>query len=176
MDPVDSSDNRFILKISSNVVWLGQTSLRFSEMPSPDQQIKFYFPNQFNGLSERRKLRAFLISLFKKERQPIDTVSYIFCSDEYLLKINQSFLQHDNYTDIITFVLSEPKSPVCADIYISTDRVKENSKSFGVSFRIELQRVVFHGALHICGYRDKTEVEIKKMRKKEDYYLKSYNS
>lgn len=101
-------------------------------------------------------------------------LSYVFCTDEYLLTINRDFLQHDYYTDIITFELSEPGQPVMGEIYISIDRVRDNAKIHQESFQRELHRVIFHGALHLCGYRDKTKKEQEEMRRKENEYLKRY--
>lgn len=99
-------------------------------------------------------------------------INYIFCSDEYLLAINQSYLNHDTYTDIITFDTSHSPSEIAGDIFISTERVTENAKNYKVSFHDELYRVMAHGILHLCGYNDSTEEEIKKMRERESFYLK----
>lgn len=98
-------------------------------------------------------------------------IQYIFCSDEYLLEINRSFLQHDYFTDIITFDLSEKKAELCSEIYISIPRVKDNARSFGVSFQNELHRVMAHGILHLCGFKDKTAKQEKEMRNAEDEAL-----
>jgi rRNA maturation RNase YbeY len=125
-------------------------------------------------LSDRSRLKFFITSLFKKEKKKLGEIHYIFCSDEYLLAINRQYLQHDFYTDIITFGLSEPGEPINAEIYISVDRVRDNAREFTNSFKSELHRVIFHGALHLCGYKDKTRLEKKKMRKKEDAYINLY--
>ena len=119
-------------------------------------------------------LKLQIEQLFIKERVVLDSLSYVFCSDEYLLKINREFLNHDFYTDIITFDLSETQVGVIGEIYISLDRVKENAAGLGISFSEELLRVLFHGALHLCGYRDKKKAEIMEMRKKEEQYLRLY--
>ena len=111
-----------------------------------------------------------VVSIFKKEKKELERIDYVFCSDEYLLKINQDFLQHDYYTDIITFDLSESTS-VIGEIYISLDRVTDNAELNKVDFTEEFARVLFHGALHLCGYQDKKKSEIKTMRSKEDHYL-----
>lgn len=100
----------------------------------------------------------------------LHSLNYVFCSDQRLLEINRQFLHHNYYTDIITFDLSEGVS-THAEIYISVDRVKENARNLGVSFKSELHRVIFHGALHLCGYGDKDNKEMQEMRKIEDYYL-----
>lgn len=98
----------------------------------------------------------------------------MFCSDEFLLQINREYLQHDYYTDIITFDLSDPGGPVRGEIYISVDRVRENAKDLGTTLRKELLRVIFHGALHLCGYKDKTRQEQARMRDLEEKYLALY--
>jgi rRNA maturation RNase YbeY len=122
-------------------------------------------------LPERTKLKAFIASVFKRERRPLASITYVFCSDDFLLQLNRDFLQHDYYTDIITFCLSDPGQPVEAEVYISIDRVKENAKSVGTTYQNEMLRVLFHGALHLCGYKDKKKSEITLMRQKEDQYL-----
>ena len=101
-------------------------------------------------------------------------VNYIFCSDNFLLNINQEFLQDDRFTDIITFQLSDNAQPIISDIYISVDRIMHNSTSLAISFKEELHRLIFHGALHLCGYNDKTDKEKVIIRKKEDTYLSKY--
>lgn len=97
-------------------------------------------------------------------------INYIFCSDDYLLRLNQDFLEHDTLTDIISFDYSVGKE-LHGDIYISVDRVKENATDFEVSFNDEMARVMVHGILHYCGYKDKSDSEKAVMRSKEDYYL-----
>lgn len=121
--------------------------------------------------SQKSALKLFIASIFKKEKKQLSAINYIFCSDEMLLKINQDFLQHNYYTDIITFGLNEPGEPIEAEIYVSIDRVKDNANQQGVSYQNEMQRVLFHGALHLCGYKDKKKSEISTMRAKEDQYL-----
>ena len=129
----------------------------------------FYLPS-------RTALKAFIIYLFQKEGVKVEAINYIFCSDQYLLKINKDFLNHNTYTDIITFQYTAPKTPVQSDIYISMDRVRENARLYHTSFLKELCRVLFHGALHLCGYKDKSEKDVKLMRSKEDSYLDQYVS
>jgi probable rRNA maturation factor len=127
------------------------------------------------NLQNRKALKAFIPQLFKKEGKAFESLTYIFCSDEYLLEVNNNFLQHDFYTDIITFDLSESKnSPTIGEIYISVDRVKENASTHQSTFEQELHRVIFHGALHLCGYKDKTKKDALLMRDKEDDCLSMY--
>ena len=140
-------------------------------MNNPPIQFNFLEPI---SLAERTRLKQFIILLFKREKAPLAEIQYIFCSDQYLLAINRQFLQHDYYTDIITFDLSEPGQPINAEIYISVDRVRENAREFNSSVKKELHRVLFHGALHLVGYSDKgREAEIR-MRKMEEKYLTHY--
>ena len=101
-------------------------------------------------------------------------VDYVFCTDSFLLEMNRQYLNHDTYTDIITFPLSKPGEPIESEIYISVDRIRENAGSFGTGFQSELLRVIFHGALHLCGYKDKTREQSFEMRSKEEQYLKAY--
>jgi probable rRNA maturation factor len=126
------------------------------------------------SLAARRILKDFIVTLFRKEKKPMKEVHIIFCTDNYLLALNRQFLKHDFYTDILSFPLSLPGEPLVAEIYISIDRVRENAKSLGSSFSEELHRVIFHGILHFCGYKDKTLGETRKMRAMEDKCLKAY--
>ncbi len=135
--------------------------------------IKFINHDRSFHFTGKTHLKAFIEKLFKREGKKTGDIQYVFCSDEYLLKINKQFLQHDYYTDIITFDLGG-KDDVHAEIYISIDRVKDNAASFGESYRKEMLRVLFHGALHLCGYKDKTKSEITLMREKESEYLKRF--
>jgi rRNA maturation RNase YbeY len=132
--------------------------------------IRFHFEKNI-PLSNRRQLRAVLVRVFKMEKKPVAELNYVFVSDERLLEINRQFLQHDFYTDIITFPLSLPSEPVIAEIYISVDRVRENARNFGLLVQNELLRVIFHGSLHLCGYKDKTPRQVKEMRKMEDKWM-----
>jgi probable rRNA maturation factor len=135
--------------------------------------VHFSFPAEIS-LRERRRLKLFLVTLFKREKAVLGELQYVFCSDAYLLGINRQFLDHDYYTDIITFDLSEPNQPINAEIYISVERVRENAREFKTSLSKELHRVIFHGALHLCGYTDKGVQAEKEMRKMEDKYLSRY--
>ncbi|GAO42271.1 rRNA maturation RNase YbeY [Flavihumibacter petaseus] len=136
--------------------------------------IQFHYLESAFSFDNRNACKRFITSLFKKEKTPLDNLTYIFCDDEYLLNINRDFLKHDYYTDIVTFGLSEKGSPVTGEIYISITRVKDNAITHGEPFYRELHRVIFHGALHLCGYRDKSKAEQEKMREMEDKYLNAY--
>jgi probable rRNA maturation factor len=138
------------------------------------QEVKFFFLNKNIQLTGRTRLKKFLPTLFRKEGKQLDFLSYIFCSDDYLLGINRDFLSHDYYTDIITFDLSESIGRVTGEIYISADRVRDNSVTHGSTLKEELHRVIFHGSLHLCGYKDKTQKDQKIMRQMEDKYLALY--
>jgi rRNA maturation RNase YbeY len=137
------------------------------------QKVYFFFQEVKFTLEERARLKRFIENIFKKEGKRLQSLNYIFCTDKALLEINQQFLKHDFYTDIITFDLSD-SAIVIAEIYISIDRVKENALDHKVSFKRELYRVLFHGVLHLCGYKDKKRGEIQEMREKEDYYFSKY--
>jgi rRNA maturation RNase YbeY len=116
-----------------------------------------------------------LQSIASEENFKIKDLNYVFCTDEYLLDINIQHLNHDTYTDIITFDLSSDTSlPIIdAEIYISVDRVRENATKFDKTLPNELSRVLTHGILHLCGYKDKSSSEQKIMREKEDYYIQT---
>lgn len=138
------------------------------------QKVQFYFLDRNPALKERTRLKLFIEKLFTSEKMKLGNLSYIFCSDEHLLTINNDFLKHDFYTDVITFDLSSSKNEIEGEVYLSVDRIKDNAKQLGVSFKEELHRVIFHGALHLCGYKDKKKEEALIMRSKENKYLKRY--
>ena len=137
---------------------------------------RFYEQEVTSGLKNKRKLSAFLNKLVTKHRKKVSTVSltYIFCSDDHLHGMNQHFLDHDTLTDIITFDLSEAADKLTGEIYISVDRVRENAEKFDATYADELHRVIFHGALHLCGFKDKKKEDREVMRKHEDSCLKNY--
>jgi probable rRNA maturation factor len=136
--------------------------------------ISFNKADKSATLGNRTALKSFLQKQIKKEGLQIENLQYVFCSDKYLLDINKQFLAHDYYTDIISFDLSEQKGQLIGDIYISIDRVKENAKVIGTTQGNELLRVIFHGALHFCGYKDKKPADVKLMRSMEDKWLKAF--
>ena len=139
-------------------------------------RVKFNYADRKLSLSDKSNLKSFIISLFEEEKTKLDELNYIFCSDEYLLQINKDHLNHDYYTDIITFSLEEEGNPIIGEIYISLDRIKENSLIQKTNQLEETLRVIFHGSLHLCGYLDKKIKDIKLMREKEDYYINQYLS
>jgi len=122
----------------------------------------------------KSKTKQYFKNIISEEKFQCGNINVIFCSDNYLLDINKKYLQHDYYTDIITFDYTS-KNIISGDIYISIERVQENAKIFKVSYIDELYRIMFHGILHLAGYNDKTTADKKKMTFKEDYYLKKIN-
>ena len=137
-------------------------------------QIQFHFETPFPALKNRIKLKQFIVKLCKKEKHIAGEISFVFCSDAHLLEINQRFLQHDTLTDIVSFDYTEPKGPLTGEIYISVDRVKDNAHNLGLAVSQELHRVIFHGVLHLCGYKDKLKADKVLMTAKEDFYLREY--
>ena len=117
------------------------------------------------------KTREWVENVIEKENRVIGDLNFIFCSDEHLHQINLQYLNHDTFTDIITFDNSEKVEEVSGDIFISIDRVKANAEELGLPFNQELHRVIIHGVLHLIGYNDKTEQEQQQMREKEDACL-----
>jgi len=145
-------------------------------MLSASEPKVYFFNNGLNPpLRNRNRLKKFLITLFKNEDKKLDSINYIFCTDRFLLNVNRHYLNHNYYTDIITFNLSDNKSdPIKAEVYISLQRVRENAKRLQTSVKSELHRVIFHGALHLCGYNDSSKKEKDIIRSKEDLYLGQY--
>ncbi|PCH77760.1 MAG: rRNA maturation RNase YbeY [Flavobacteriaceae bacterium] len=131
--------------------------------------IEFHFEKEVE-ISDTDGIGKWIAALILNESYRFDTINYIFCSDADLLKHNVEFLKHDTFTDIISFDYTMGKL-ISGDIFISVDRIEENAIEFGVSFLEELHRVMAHGVLHYCGYKDKTPEDKKEMRMKEDYYL-----
>lgn len=119
----------------------------------------------------KMNLRAWIKQTAEDEGYTVGELNFIFCSDAYLLTVNQEFLQHDTFTDIVTFDHSERAGRLAGDIFISIDRVKDNASSFKVREADELHRVIIHGVLHLCGYGDKTVKEKAAMTAREDHYL-----
>jgi rRNA maturation RNase YbeY len=124
-------------------------------------------------LKEKTRLKAWIKTVTEREKHRLGDINYIFCSDDELLEINIQHLNHNTYTDIITFDYTEGNK-ISSDIFISIDRVAENAKKFKVSFEEELHRVMIHGILHLCGYKDKSKADAELMRKKENGALKLF--
>lgn len=131
--------------------------------------ISFNYETNFE-LDNEDKLSSWISNTISDEGFKEGDVNYIFCDDAYLLNLNMEFLDHDTLTDIISFDYTMGKL-ISGDVYISIDRVRENAKDFNVSFENELSRVMIHGILHYCGYKDKTDSDTSEMRSKENYYI-----
>ena len=131
--------------------------------------IHFHFEN-IEPVEIPSSTLSWLENLIVSEGKKPGEINYIFCDDEHLLKINQDFLQHDYYTDIITFDYVKGKI-ISGDIFVSLPRILDNASALSKEFDSELHRVLAHGILHLCGYKDKTEEEVTLMRSKEDFYL-----
>ena len=131
--------------------------------------INFNYETDFrlNGSSD---IERWITDTIKAEAHRLEEINYVFCDDDYLHKLNVEFLDHDTLTDIISFDYSIGKL-IQGDIFISVERVMDNAQDFDVPFEDELNRVIIHGVLHYCGYKDKTEEEAKEMREKENHYL-----
>ena len=138
-----------------------------------NHKIKFFFNNASISIENRSVLKNKINGIFLKEKKKYSNISFIFCSDKYLLSINNKFLGHNTYTDIITFPLNGVGEAISGDIYISVDRIRENAANEGCTIKNELYRVLFHGVLHLCGYKDKTIKDKKTMTAKENFYLAS---
>jgi rRNA maturation RNase YbeY len=131
--------------------------------------ISFNYETDFL-LDNNERIALWISKVISNEGFKEDEINYIFCDDEYLHKLNVEFLNHDTFTDIISFDYSVGKI-IQGDVFISIERVKENAKNFDVTFLDELNRVIVHGVLHYCGYKDKTEKDASLMREKENHYL-----
>ncbi len=129
---------------------------------------------QFN-LKNKTKLKSWVVKTIEGKKKKAGDISFVFCSDAFLLEMNKEYLNHDTYTDIITFDYSkdDAKLPISGDIFISIDRVQENADKFSKTFEDELHRVIIHGVLHLFGYKDKTKVAKAEMTKQEDLCLKA---
>ena len=133
--------------------------------------LNFFSEDVDFSLSRPLKTKKWLKTTSESEGYTINELNYIFCSDEYLLEINKQYLDHDFFTDIITFDNSEVDNQIEGDIYVSIDRVKENAETFHTDFETELRRVLVHGLLHLVGYADASEEQKSLMRAKENQYL-----
>ena len=134
--------------------------------------ISFFNEDVDYKIKDKQKLRQWIASTVANEGGGrVGELNFIFCSDAYLLEINKKYLDHDTYTDIVTFDSSEKDGVIAGDIFISIDRTKENASKFDVSERDELHRVIIHGVLHLCGYLDKKKEDKALMTEKENEYL-----
>lgn len=140
------------------------------------RKIFFYSFDRPVDLKKRIPAKDLIVSLFDAEETGVSQVNYIFCSDKNLRKINHKYLEHDFNTDVISFLLSSEDEPVFGEVYLSTDRVKDNAKRYGVSYQNELLRVLIHGALHLSGFKDKTKAQRKIMQEKESFYLNLFKT
>jgi len=140
--------------------------------------VTFSYADVRLNYNQKQKLKGFIAHMAAREGYTLEQLNYVFCSDAFLLDINQRFLNHDDYTDIITFDLRENRkvSEIIGEIYISIDRVKDNALLHGVPFESELIRVTCHGMLHLCGYRDKKKADVMAMRAAEERCLSLYTS
>jgi probable rRNA maturation factor len=133
--------------------------------------INFFSEDTEYILKNKLQLKRWIKDTIKAEGYRLNELNYILCSDAYLLQINQQYLNHDTYTDIVTFDNSEKPGTITGDIFISVDRTQENAQTFKVSAETELHRVMIHGALHLLGYLDKKPADKKLMTEKENQYL-----
>ncbi len=137
----------------------------------PEIPIEFVSEDVDFTLEDVDKVKDWIVQVITDHQFRLENITYIFCSDEYLYNINQTYLNHDTFTDIITFDNSDEEDTVESDIFISIDRVKENALQLNIPFADELHRVIIHGVLHLIGYDDKDESSKVKMRQKENDYL-----
>ena len=145
-----------------------------SNQEKNNRKIKFRFQKKIN-LTNRIIIKQTLLTVIKKQKKALCSLDIVFCSDEYLLDINKANLNHDYFTDTITFDFTpKGQKETIGEIYISTDRVKENAASYKTSFQNELIRVMIHSSLHLCGYKDKSPSQKKEMTRLEDQYIKTY--
>ncbi len=134
-------------------------------------KISFFSEDTDFTLKQKTNIRTWINTVITTEGKSSGYLNLIFCSDNYLLNINQQYLNHDTYTDIITFDSSEEEDCIEGDVFISIDRVRENASNFGILEKDEIHRVIVHGILHLLGYKDKSKNDKDLMTSKEDYYL-----
>lgn len=133
--------------------------------------IHFFFEGLNYRLRHIKRIRQWILHTIKKEGETLDTINFVFTTDEYLHKINIDYLSHDTFTDIITFEYNEANEAILSDIYISLDRCRENAQELNISLPTEIHRILIHGVLHLLGYKDKNKKDKELMTSKEDYYL-----
>ncbi|MEA1849988.1 rRNA maturation RNase YbeY [Chryseobacterium sp. MHB01] len=135
--------------------------------------IQFFYENLPETVDTNYK--KWLEEIILSENKKLGEINYIFCNDEYLLKVNQDYLQHDYYTDIITFDYVKGRT-ISGEIFVSLQRISDNASTLSKDYEEELRRVLAHGILHLSGYKDKSEEEEQLMRSKEDFYLAKYSN
>lgn len=133
--------------------------------------IRFFNEDVDYKLLHKQKTRQWLTEQAKQEGYRVGELNYIFCSDDYVLQVNRDYLQHDYYTDIITFDQREEDDKLEGDIFISVERVADNAQQLGVTPELEMRRVLAHGLLHLCGYGDKSDEEAVAMRQHEENWM-----
>ncbi|MBS1589886.1 MAG: rRNA maturation RNase YbeY [Bacteroidetes bacterium] len=138
--------------------------------------VRYFEQDVSAKLKDKRKLSQFLLQIIRQKRPDLKTIdlTYIFCNDTFLLDLNQRFLNHDTLTDIITFDMSENNHSLLSEIYISVERIAENARKFENAYLKELHRIIFHGTLHLCGFKDKTPNEKAIMTQEENHCLSQY--
>lgn len=134
-------------------------------------QLHFFTEDISYRIRDIRKLQAWIINTIEREKGSLENINFILSSDTFIHKINLEYLNHDTYTDIITFEYNEPGQSILSDIYISLDRCRENAVTYKAKLTDEIHRILIHGVLHLLGYKDKAPAEKKQMTSKEDYYL-----
>jgi rRNA maturation RNase YbeY len=139
------------------------------------QKIHFFSEEIAFTLPNKKKYRAIILQTISQHQFKLKELNYIFCNDEYLLSINQEYLNHNTYTDIITFDNSSTEKTIEGDIFISVERIKENAEKFNQTFQDELTRVMGHGLLHLLGYKDKTNEQSNEMRRQENLFIQIFH-
>ena len=150
-----------------------ELTLRFLEMAPRSAKVQLHSLVNTSPLRNRKDLKSFIEKIFRAEGKNLRTAQFIFCSDNYLLKINRQFLSRNYLTDVISFDLS-PDDSAEGEVYISMDRIRNNAEIFKRPVYEELHRVIFHGTLHLCGYSDETKSRKARMSELEDKYLSKY--
>lgn len=139
-------------------------------------KINFFTEDIKFNLKAKLAVKQWIKNTITAENYSLEELNFIFCSDEYLLRINQEFLQHDYYTDVITFDNSEVENNILGDIFISVDRIVDNAKQANTTAENEMHRIMIHGTLHLLGYKDKTKKHKEEMTGKEDFYLAQFTA
>jgi rRNA maturation RNase YbeY len=136
--------------------------------------INFFEVDVNSRLKQKRKFKRFLSDIFYEEKKKVEKVTIVFVDDKYILRLNNDFLQHNYFTDTLTFTLSPKTQPIIGEIYISVETVRKNAHTYSVEKDIELERVIIHSCLHLCGYKDKPKIKWMKMENRQEFYLKKW--